>query len=126
VGVGLYFVWTNFIKLFLDWIKLSKIPGPVPVPVLGNLYDKMALTSVRTYRCYGCDGCTGDRGVRWGIGANCTMVMMVVVACRLVSCPCVESSRVDRPISPLSGADNTPTHHSHTHTHTHTRSSSGG
>eukprot|EP00624_Nannochloropsis_granulata_P007377 evm.model.NODE_7421_length_28612_cov_28.772577.8 len=43
--MGGYFVVVHIIFFLMDVIKLSKIPGPVPVPVLGNLYDRMALTS---------------------------------------------------------------------------------
>lgn len=39
-------MWVNFIKLYIDAYKLRNIRGPFPVPVLGNLNDKMALTSV--------------------------------------------------------------------------------
>ena len=49
IGAVLYFVWVNIIKFFLDVVKLSSIPGPAPIPVLGNLYDKTALTSVSAY-----------------------------------------------------------------------------
>jgi len=42
-----YFIVIHVVFFLMDVIKLSKIPGPVPVPVLGNLYDRMALTSVR-------------------------------------------------------------------------------
>lgn len=45
--MGGYFVVVHIVFFLMDVIKLSKIPGPVPVPVLGNLYDRMALTSVR-------------------------------------------------------------------------------
>jgi hypothetical protein len=48
--MGGYFVVVHIIFFLMDVIKLSKIPGPVPVPVLGNLYDRMALTSVRMER----------------------------------------------------------------------------
>ena len=46
MGAGLYFLWVGVIKFAHDVYKLRKIPGPVPVPILGNLGDKMALTSV--------------------------------------------------------------------------------
>lgn len=48
VGALGYFLWVHIIRFTLNVYALRKIPGPIPVPVLGNLYDKTALTSVST------------------------------------------------------------------------------
>lgn len=65
IGAVLYFVWVNIIKFFLDVVKLSSIPGPAPIPVLGNLYDKTALTSVSA-----CSGGKAKQSKEW-LGLVC-------------------------------------------------------
>lgn len=64
IGAALYFVWVNFIKLYMDAYKLRNIPGPMPIPVLGNL-DKMALTSVSAFACTALATRAPDDGSAW-------------------------------------------------------------
>lgn len=55
----LYFIWSAFIKFGLDVYKLRRIPGPVAFPIVGNLYEKTPLTSVRvSWVCVSNDGST--------------------------------------------------------------------
>jgi len=43
IGFLIWVAYNGFIVFFMNWWKVRKFPGPLPLPMIGNLYDTSAI-----------------------------------------------------------------------------------